>query len=135
MENTLGTNVALATETQKLTSHHISAVLRTVDGREKWDAQQLLAAVTECVAAARLTAVANVAYTFQPQGVSAVVVLEESHVAVHLWPERGRATVDIHVCDYSGDNEQKALHLAQLLGGRLSDSTDLSQWHRLTVSE
>jgi S-adenosylmethionine decarboxylase len=119
----------------KLTSHHFSAVLRCIDKRELWSASELLGAVRECVSAAELTAVTDVVATFQPQGASAVVVLEESHVAVHLWPERGLATIDIHVCDYSGNNEQKAAHLAQLLGARLSDNSSLEKWSRLTVTE
>lgn len=35
---------------------------------------------------------------FEPQGVSAVAILAESHTAVHTWPEYGSATVDIFSC-------------------------------------
>jgi S-adenosylmethionine decarboxylase len=35
---------------------------------------------------------------FQPQGVSGVVILAESHVTVHTWPEFGFAAVDVFTC-------------------------------------
>lgn len=35
---------------------------------------------------------------FSPQGVSGVVVISESHLAVHTWPEFGYAAVDVFTC-------------------------------------
>lgn len=37
-------------------------------------------------------------YQFQPQGVSAVMIIGASHMAVHSWPEHGYASVDVMVC-------------------------------------
>lgn len=37
-------------------------------------------------------------HRFQPQGVSGVVVISESHLAVHTWPELGYAAVDVFTC-------------------------------------
>lgn len=37
-------------------------------------------------------------HQFSPQGVSGVVVISESHLAVHTWPELGYAAVDIFTC-------------------------------------
>lgn len=44
------------------------------------------------------TIVTEVFHTFSPHGVSGVVVIAESHVAVHTWPEHGYAAVDIFSC-------------------------------------
>ena len=44
------------------------------------------------------TIVTDVFHTFSPHGVSGVVVIAESHVAIHTWPERGYAAVDIFSC-------------------------------------
>ena len=33
-----------------------------------------------------------------PQGVSGVVVISESHLTIHTWPERGEAAVDLFTC-------------------------------------
>lgn len=35
---------------------------------------------------------------FSPQGVSGVVVIAESHITVHTWPEHGYAAVDVFTC-------------------------------------
>ena len=42
-------------------------------------------------------------------------VLGESHLAVHTWPERNQATLDVYVCNVTGDNSQKSETLYQLL--------------------
>lgn len=40
-------------------------------------------------------------HKFSPQGISGVVVISESHLAIHTWPELGYAAVDVFTC---GDN-------------------------------
>jgi S-adenosylmethionine decarboxylase len=40
-------------------------------------------------------------HRFQPQGVSVVVVIAESHVSVHTWPEYGYAAADVFTCSGS----------------------------------
>jgi spermidine synthase/S-adenosylmethionine decarboxylase len=50
-------------------------------------------------------------------GVTGAVVLAESHLAVHTWPECAGVTIDLYVCNYSGDNSARARALfAELLG-------------------
>jgi len=44
----------------------------------------------------------------QPAGVTGTVVLAESHLAVHTWPEIASVTLDIYVCNFSGDNSGRA---------------------------
>lgn len=42
-------------------------------------------------------------HQFSPQGVSGVVVISESHLAVHTWPEFGYAAVDVFTCGSTVD--------------------------------
>lgn len=51
----------------------------------------------------------------QRGGVTGVVLLAESHVALHTWPELGNVTLDVYVCNFSGDNSAKAEQLMQSL--------------------
>ena len=44
----------------------------------------------------------------QPAGVTGTVVLAESHLALHTWPEIAAVTLDVYVCNFSGDNSQQA---------------------------
>ena len=46
--------------------------------------------------------------TDQPAGVTGTVVLAESHLALHTWPEIAAVTLDVYVCNFSGDNSQQA---------------------------
>ena len=61
--------------------------------------------------ASGLNIVGDVFHQFQPQGVTGTVLLNESHLAIHTWPEEGFVTVDLFVCNYRADNTQKALNL------------------------
>ncbi len=44
----------------------------------------------------------------QPGGVTGAVLLAESHLAIHTWPETGNVTIDVYVCNFSSDNSAKA---------------------------
>jgi S-adenosylmethionine decarboxylase proenzyme len=41
-------------------------------------------------------------------GSTGAVVLAESHLAIHTWPERDGATLDVYVCNFTSDNTGKA---------------------------
>jgi S-adenosylmethionine/arginine decarboxylase-like enzyme len=44
----------------------------------------------------------------QNGGSTGAVVLAESHLAIHTWPERDGATLDVYVCNFTADNTAKA---------------------------
>ena len=44
----------------------------------------------------------------RPAGVTGAVVLAESHLAIHTWPEIAAVTLDIYVCNFNADNSNKA---------------------------
>ncbi|WP_377159871.1 S-adenosylmethionine decarboxylase family protein [Roseateles sp. UC29_93] len=44
----------------------------------------------------------------QPGGITGMLLLAESHVALHTWPEIASVTLDVYVCNYGGDNSAKA---------------------------
>ena len=80
-------------------------------------------ALRECclaaVARADLQPVGELFHRFPAAGgVTGVVLLAESHLAVHTWPELGAVTLDVYVCNYGADNSQRAeALLAALLAG------------------
>jgi S-adenosylmethionine decarboxylase proenzyme len=43
-----------------------------------------------------------------PSGITGVVLLAESHLAVHTWPELEAATLDVYVCNLGTDNSARA---------------------------
>lgn len=48
-------------------------------------------------------------------GVTGVVVLAESHISVHTWPEKNYVTLDVFVCNMHSNNRNKAMQLFDAL--------------------
>jgi S-adenosylmethionine decarboxylase len=69
---------------------------------------------------AELRSVAQLFHSFQESGealsgVTGVVLLAESHCAIHTWPEKNAVTLDVYVCNFGQDNSNKARALMQTL--------------------
>lgn len=84
------------------------------------DAGALAELCRAAVADSRLTIVDEKFYRFpnfqgQPGGVTGAVLLAESHLAIHTWPERSSVTLDVYVCNFSTDNSAKAERLMESL--------------------
>ena len=54
----------------------------------------------------------------KPGGVTATVLLAESHVCLHTWPEQRAVTADVYVCNSSGDHSARARELMDALVAR-----------------
>ena len=93
---------------------HLIADLHGCNGAAALDdADALRALCLEAVAGAGLRAVGNLFHPFvdadgRPQGVTGVVLLVESHLAVHTWPELASVTADVYVCNVGADNSARA---------------------------
>src|SRR4051812_17412892 len=62
------------------------------------DLKRIETLMNEAAIAARANVVSSVFQPFSPQGVTGVVVVEESHLSIHTWPECGYAAVDFYTC-------------------------------------
>ncbi len=54
--------------------------------------------IVDAAKASGLTIIDVKTHKFSPQGVTGVVVLAESHLSIHTWPEHGFAAVDVFTC-------------------------------------
>lgn len=75
----------------------------------------------DMVAAAReagAEVVETVFHKFNPQGISGVVVISESHLAIHTWPEFGYAAVDIFTCGQTVDPWISCNYLKQIFAAQ-----------------
>lgn len=63
----------------------------------------------------------------QAGGATGAVVLAESHLAIHTWPERNQATLDVYVCNVTGDNSRKAEQLMDILLDALKPADVLTE--------
>src|SRR3954463_9037610 len=74
--------------------------------------------VVNAVRQAHGTVVTNIFHNFSPHGVSGVVVIAESHVTIHTWPEHGYAAVDIFSCSERLDHGGIGREIAAALGAQ-----------------
>lgn len=62
------------------------------------DAKALEGVLIDAAKAARCEVLGALHHQFTPQGASVVVLVAESHLSIHTWPEHGYAAVDILTC-------------------------------------
>lgn len=93
---------------------HLVADLHRCGCDSRWliDSAHLESHCLALVAQVGLTAVGSLFHPFgDGAGVTGVVVLAESHLCIHTWPEARYVTLDVYVCNYSCDNRSKAERL------------------------
>jgi S-adenosylmethionine decarboxylase len=62
------------------------------------DVKGIEACLLEAVRRIGATLISHQTHRFSPHGVSAVVIIAESHLTIHTWPEHGYAAVDLFTC-------------------------------------
>jgi len=73
---------------------------------------------------AQSTLLGELSHKFDPQGVTALVLLAESHISIHTWPEAGYAAVDVFTCGEHTLPEDASRFIAQRFeSGRHEPST------------
>ena len=72
--------------------------------------------LNESAKIAGATIVKSVFHKFAPQGISGVVVIEESHFAIHTWPEHNYAAVDMFTCSEDMDYDKALVYLKEKFG-------------------
>ncbi|HSV50939.1 MAG TPA: S-adenosylmethionine decarboxylase [Burkholderiaceae bacterium] len=101
---------------------HLTADLHRCRCDTAWltDAARLGEYCLQAVVSAGLQPVGRLFHTFPPtglgpSGVTATVLLAESHLCVHTWPEQQAVTLDIYVCNFGADHSAKARLLQESL--------------------
>lgn len=82
---------------------HIIADLYGVEADLIDRVEDIRALLEGAVKHANLTKISSHYYQFRPHGATGVVLIAESHISIHTWPEVGIATVDVYTC---GDPQQ-----------------------------
>ena len=77
--------------------------------------------------AAKATLIKSIFHPFFPQGVSGVVVIAESHLTIHTWPEHGYAAVDIFTCGCEASPERACDYLTKKLRARRSTTVEIKR--------
>ncbi|MGH7736548.1 MAG: adenosylmethionine decarboxylase [Candidatus Tyrphobacter sp.] len=77
---------------------HIVCELSGCDAAVLTDVRAVRDMMIGAAEAAKATVMEVAFHRFEPQGVSGVVVLAESHISIHTWPELGYAAMDFYTC-------------------------------------
>jgi S-adenosylmethionine decarboxylase len=99
----------------KILGRHLVVEYSDCDKRKLDDARFLEDAMNEAVRKSGATIVRSVFHRYNPQGVSGVVVIAESHISIHTWPEYGYAAVDFFTCGESVDPYKAHDHMQKML--------------------
>lgn len=83
-----------------------------------WNTSHIQKQVSDAVRASGGTIVREVFHEFSPHGVSGVVVIAESHVAVHTWPEAQVIAVDAFSCSERLDLDGLVARLKAAFGAQ-----------------
>jgi len=102
---------------------HCILELYNCDPAKLDDEAFLRTAITSAAKRAGATLLNLITHRFEPQGVTGLALLAESHISIHTWPESGYAAVDVFTC---GDHTMPE-RACQVLAGELSAGN-----HKLT---
>jgi len=78
--------------------HHLLAEFSGCEATALADLAGVTSAMLRAAEASGATIVAHSFHRFSPHGVSGAVIIAESHLAIHTWPEHGFAAVDFFSC-------------------------------------
>jgi S-adenosylmethionine decarboxylase len=82
---------------------HIIADLYGVDPALLARVERMKGIFEGAIKFAKLSKISSDYYQFRPEGASGIVLIAESHLSFHTWPEYGLVTLDIYTC---GEPEQ-----------------------------
>lgn len=82
----------------KTTSHHFLIELKGVSFDALNNIQSIEENFFNCISDGGATILGNKFHKFEPYGLSGIVLLAESHVSIHTWPEEEYAALDVFTC-------------------------------------
>ena len=91
------------------------------------DADFLERCLLEAVRRSGATIVKSIFHRYAPQGVSGVIVIAESHMSIHTWPEYNYAAVDFFTCGQSVDPYLANEYLKEALGSPNASVTEVAR--------
>lgn len=97
---------------------HYLVDLKDCDAEVLGDLEQVKGALIQAAREAEATIVDVSFHEFSPFGISGMVVIAESHLSIHTWPEYSYAAVDIFTCGDLIDPEKAASYLIDRFGSK-----------------
>lgn len=129
----------------KILGKHLIAEFTNCDIAILDDMEQLEKFMKDSVRISGATIVKSSFHRYNPQGVSGVIVIAESHISIHTWPEYGYAAVDFFTCGESVDPykayeymkeklNSSVAHVAEIKRGIPSESDEVIKHKTIGIS-
>ena len=96
-------------------SKHFLLELYRCDYEKLNDESFLRCAISKAAKSANATVLNLISNKFEPQGVTAIALLAESHLSIHTWPESHYSAVDIFTCGNNMNPERASKYLIEVL--------------------
>jgi len=109
----------------KILGRHLIAEYAECNGDKLDDLEHIKHSLLEAVRRSGATIVNSVFHRYAPQGVSGVVVIAESHMSIHTWPEYNYAAVDFFTCGQAVDPYLANEYLKNSLGSTKATVTEI----------
>ncbi len=100
---------------QENQSKHLLLELYNCDFDKLNDESFLRCSLNNAAKLAGATVLNLISNKFEPQGVTAIALLAESHLSIHTWPESRYSAVDIFTCGQNMNPEKASKHLMENL--------------------
>jgi len=91
------------------------------------DKDRILVALREAAGILKSQVLDESVHKFEPQGVTALLLLSTSHLAIHTWPEHEMAQLDVLSCNKEVPVEPAVEHIVEALGGTVTKIRKASQ--------
>jgi S-adenosylmethionine decarboxylase proenzyme len=98
------------------------------------DVKTVESILRETAKAAKATIVESRFHQFSPHGVSGFVVVTESHLAIHTWPEHNYAAVDIFTCGQKMDMEAAYAEIVKAFAPVKHSKTEIARGYAMSDS-
>lgn len=66
-------------------------------------------------------------FKFSPTGVSGVVIVAESHISVHTWPEKGYAALDVYTCGTKANPEKAVDYILEQFKAKYAHVSEIKR--------
>ena len=96
-------------------SKHLLLELYKCDYEKLNDESFLRCALNRAAKLAKATVLNLISNKFEPQGVTAIALLAESHISIHTWPESNYSAIDIFTCGQNMMPELSSQYLIEAL--------------------
>jgi S-adenosylmethionine decarboxylase proenzyme len=112
---------------KKSLGYHVMLELFDCDREILNDVNKIEEYMIHAAKKAGATIISSSFHHFNPHGVSGVIVIAESHLAIHTWPEYGYAAVDVFTCGKTVDTVMACNYLKKTMCAQIVKSYDMDR--------